>query len=766
MECKSFDKPKNKHKKGLWSPDEDQKLRDYILKQGHGCWNSVPINTGLKRNGKSCRLRWINYLRPGLKRGTFSTEEEETILTLHQTLGNKWSQIAHHLPGRTDNEIKNYWHSHLKKKVAKLYETETQAKPAFTGGEMENLNSSSTSLNLTTQNSSFDSIKYTEGSLMDTDQSTEQKSPAQNFNLPKILFAEWLSLDQFHGKDLQNSSLFKNTFDNPNTNFQDESILGLLLDDQTVEREMHTKANNSSVDDIFFPAFDQDLLLDYFPVYFWVLLEELMAKKNEKKEEEVEKKQNLRRPCCDKNKVRRGTWTPEEDKILSDFIRENGHVIWQELPELAGLNRCGKSCRLRWTNYLRPDIKRGIFTLEEEYTISRLHAEIGNKWSFIAANLPGRTDNDVKNYWNSHLRKRFDSIRSHRPSPSISAGVNSESALARHRAEWECVRLEAEARLPKNPVLANPPTVANSEGDFFLRMWNSEVGKAFLNINASTGECSGTKTQCPISQMSLTKVGDSKVGKSFLNFNARIGECSGTKTGSPASQTSSMTKVYSGLGSGVTANAEPCKNLGSTDMTGQQHMGKSALARHRAEWECVRLEAEARLPKNPVLQNPPTVANSEGDFFLRMWNSEVGKAFLNINASTGECSGTKTQCPISQMSLTKVGDSKVGKSFLNFNARIGECSGTKTGSPASQTSSMTKVYSGLGSGVTANAERCKNLGSTDMTGQQHMGSTSSYKEADMAAYSNSTKSYDLDDSEAMWNLLLEFSDTGNDMGFL
>ncbi|KAL4025292.1 hypothetical protein IC575_013673 [Cucumis melo] len=116
MGCRETEKEKVK-KKGLWSPEEDEKLRSFILKNGHGCWTSVPIKAGLLRNSKSCRLRWFNYLRPGLKRGMFSQQEDEKILTLHRLLGNRWSQIAQHLAGRTDNEIKNYWNSHLKKKV-------------------------------------------------------------------------------------------------------------------------------------------------------------------------------------------------------------------------------------------------------------------------------------------------------------------------------------------------------------------------------------------------------------------------------------------------------------------------------------------------------------------------------------------------------------------------------------------------------------------------------------------------------------------------
>ncbi|KAJ0980516.1 hypothetical protein J5N97_008771 [Dioscorea zingiberensis] len=108
---------KQKLRKGLWSPEEDEKLLKHITMYGHGCWSTVPKLAGLQRCGKSCRLRWINYLRPDLKRGTFSEQEENLIIELHAVLGNRWSQIAAKLPGRTDNEIKNLWNSCIKKKL-------------------------------------------------------------------------------------------------------------------------------------------------------------------------------------------------------------------------------------------------------------------------------------------------------------------------------------------------------------------------------------------------------------------------------------------------------------------------------------------------------------------------------------------------------------------------------------------------------------------------------------------------------------------------
>ncbi|XP_041019100.1 transcription factor MYB4-like isoform X2 [Juglans microcarpa x Juglans regia] len=108
-----------------------------------------------------------------------------------------------------------------------------------------------------------------------------------------------------------------------------------------------------------------------------------------------------------KKEANKGAWTAEEDRRLAEVIASHGPKRWKTIAAKAGLNRCGKSCRLRWLNYLRPNIKRGNISDQEEDLILRLHKLLGNRWSLIAGRLPGRTDNEIKNYWNSHLSKKI-----------------------------------------------------------------------------------------------------------------------------------------------------------------------------------------------------------------------------------------------------------------------------------------------------------------------------------------------------------------------
>ncbi|KAI5566890.1 hypothetical protein BDE02_13G051900 [Populus trichocarpa] len=128
---------------------------------------------------------------------------------------------------------------------------------------------------------------------------------------------------------------------------------------------------------------------------------------------------NTPTPCCSKVGIKRGPWTPEEDEILANYIKKDGEGRWRTLPKRAGLLRCGKSCRLRWMNYLRPSVKRGRIAPDEEDLILRLHRLLGNRWSLIAGRIPGRTDNEIKNYWNTHLSKKLISQgidpRTHKP---------------------------------------------------------------------------------------------------------------------------------------------------------------------------------------------------------------------------------------------------------------------------------------------------------------------------------------------------------------
>ncbi|XP_050226794.1 transcription factor RAX3-like [Mercurialis annua] len=151
-----------------------------------------------------------------------------------------------------------------------------------------------------------------------------------------------------------------------------------------------------------------------------------------------------RAPCCDKANVKKGPWSPQEDDALKSYIDKHGTGgNWIALPPKIGLKRCGKSCRLRWLNYLRPNLKHGGFSEEEDSIICSLYISIGSRWSIIAAQLPGRTDNDIKNYWNTRLKKKL---------------------LGKHRKEQQPRR--GNNGLQQETKRANPITVSSTDNNF------------------------------------------------------------------------------------------------------------------------------------------------------------------------------------------------------------------------------------------------------------------------------------------------------------
>ncbi|CAM8978536.1 unnamed protein product [Rhodiola kirilowii] len=119
-------------------------------------------------------------------------------------------------------------------------------------------------------------------------------------------------------------------------------------------------------------------------------------------------------------------WSAEEDAILLDYIAKHGEGNWNACQRFSGLSRCGKSCRLRWVNQLRPNLKKGDFTPEEERVVIELHAKLGNKWSRMAAKLLGRTDNEIKNFWNTRV-KRFERNGEPVYPPDVCIEIQSES---------------------------------------------------------------------------------------------------------------------------------------------------------------------------------------------------------------------------------------------------------------------------------------------------------------------------------------------------
>ncbi|XP_059656946.1 transcription factor MYB114-like [Cornus florida] len=199
------------------------------------------------------------------------------------------------------------------------------------------------------------------------------------------------------------------------------------------------------------------------------------------------------------NSMRKGSWTEEENQLLRKYVETYGEGNWKHIPKKAGLNRCPKSCRLRWLNYLRPNIKRGDFGVDEDDLIIRLHKLLGNRWSLIAGRIPGRTANDIKNYWNSYLSKKMasesnntTSLVKQSPVNSDRSGAEFESSSERKMEEcgedeeditsfWRSLLLEGEYIETKLAIENNERKIEDDHVFF------QELGDSFQNMEIMFG---------------------------------------------------------------------------------------------------------------------------------------------------------------------------------------------------------------------------------------------------------------------------------------
>ncbi|PIN01047.1 Transcription factor, Myb superfamily [Handroanthus impetiginosus] len=226
-----------------------------------------------------------------------------------------------------------------------------------------------------------------------------------------------------------------------------------------------------------------------------------------------------RAPCCDKANVKKGPWSPEEDAKLKAYIENYGTGgNWIALPQKIGLKRCGKSCRLRWLNYLRPNIKHGGFTEEEDNIICSLYISIGSRWSIIAAQLPGRTDNDIKNYWNTRLKKKLLGRRrqcNDLNHSSVSDQDNNCSLQNLSSSALERLQLHMQLQSIQNPIslwpkLMNPKTIET------LNSLNQN-DQSMINLPpVLEQDCQMENVNCFSSETNV--VGSNQTGSDFSTF--------------------------------------------------------------------------------------------------------------------------------------------------------------------------------------------------------------------------------------------------------
>lgn len=276
-----------------------------------------------------------------------------------------------------------------------------------------------------------------------------------------------------------------------------------------------------------------------------------------------------KRPSGTKKKLRRGLWSPEEDEKLMNHIAKYGHGSWSSMPKLAGLERCGKSCRLRWINYLRPDLKRGAFSQEEEDLIIHLHSMLGNKWSQIAAQLPGRTDNEVKNFWNSCIKKKLRQ-----------RGIDP----ATHKPLVEASNRGAATAASRTAVFSDAELILSSVGQQMPHMPPVVTAESYMYSRSSTD---GGASACSDGSLSLSGYNQTGDFTGYLDADAL--HCDPSSTVHPAvipsvSSSSTLNSMAGLSPAATTTTNEQCNNHNNSSSGGFESTHSGTTATNHLPW--------------------------------------------------------------------------------------------------------------------------------------------------------------------------------------
>lgn len=318
-------------KKQAWTPEEDRILTELVKKEGPRNWTAIAEKLQT-RVGKQCRERWHNHLAPDVKKQTWSPEEDAIILSSVEKMGPRWCEIVKLLPGRTDNAIKNRYHTHRRKLERNPKREHHHLDP--------NIPAPAKSQSLACKRLKMEAVS----------------EPLMTLSAAAIA-----ANDITHHKAGPQCS-------------------GL-------EREVAV-SNESSDTTVFVPSAEVG--------------DVGVSHSNAASDSET--------TCKNLEKMEKHPWSAEEDASLRSLVEQYGPKGWTTIATFMP-DRVSKQCRERWHNHLSPDVKKHNWSVEEDKIIMESVEKIGKKWSQIVELLPGRTDNAIKNRWNSNMRKMLRQTR-------------------------------------------------------------------------------------------------------------------------------------------------------------------------------------------------------------------------------------------------------------------------------------------------------------------------------------------------------------------